>query len=47
VASDGRLGAYSGEGGVRKKAWLLAKEGVHVTQTGRIQDFARLRWSPR
>ncbi len=30
VGQDGRLGGYSGDGGVATKRWLLAHEGVSV-----------------
>lgn len=41
VRADGRVGRYSGEGGVEKKIALLEKEGVFVCD-GRIEEFADL-----
>lgn len=38
VPADGRIGNYSGEGGVERKTELLRQEGVHV-EKGRIKDF--------
>ncbi|WP_345984450.1 methylated-DNA--[protein]-cysteine S-methyltransferase [Sulfurimonas sp. HSL-1656] len=43
VRSDGRVGSYSGEGGVRGKIALLASEGVQVRR-GRVVDFAEKRY---
>ena len=42
VRSDGRVGSYSGEGGVRGKIALLASEGVQVRR-GRVVDFPEKR----
>ncbi|WP_345971854.1 MGMT family protein [Sulfurimonas diazotrophicus] len=42
VRSDGHIGSYSGEGGVKRKISLLASEGVHVS-AGRVRDFAEKR----
>ncbi len=41
VRTDGRIGRYSGEGGVARKIALLNKEGVHVRE-GRIVSFDSL-----
>ncbi len=30
IRSDGKLGGYSGKGGVKTKKALLSKEGVHI-----------------
>jgi methylated-DNA-[protein]-cysteine S-methyltransferase len=46
VGSDGRLGNYSGDGGVKTKIRLLRSEGVHVTKDGRVADFESVRWRP-
>ncbi len=43
VPADGRIGNYSGEGGVRRKITLLAHEGVR-TENGKIADFASVRF---
>ncbi len=39
VRSDGTVGNYSGDGGVKTKIALLAAEGVAV-RNGRVVDFA-------
>jgi len=41
VPADGRLGNYSGEGGVKRKQVLLESEGVRVKE-GKIVDFERV-----
>ncbi len=38
VNSDGRVGNYSGKGGVKRKIELLKNEGVEVKE-GKIADF--------
>ncbi len=40
VPVSGKVGNYSGEGGVRRKIELLCQEGVDVEE-GRIKDFER------
>lgn len=39
VRSDGKLGGYSGKGGIRTKLSLLKKEGVMI-RLGRVVDAA-------
>jgi len=41
VRSDGRLGGYSGPGGLREKIELLNREGVKV-KNGRVENFYKL-----
>ena len=41
VPSNGKLGNYSGEGGVARKQALLEGEGVRVKE-GKIVDFERV-----
>lgn len=43
VRSGGKIGSYSGEGGVRRKTRLLESEGVTV-RDGTIVDFAARRY---
>ncbi|MHC3994649.1 methylated-DNA--[protein]-cysteine S-methyltransferase [Thiomicrolovo sp. ZZH C-3] len=43
VRSDGRIGSYSGEGGVKRKIALLAAEGLRVRR-GRVVDFDEHRY---
>lgn len=43
VLADGRIGQYSGEGGVAGKTALLESEGV-IVQNGRIVGFDALRY---
>jgi len=40
ICSDGRLGGYSGRGGIRKKIELLGQEGVAV-KNGRVENFKK------
>lgn len=40
VPSSGKIGDYSGEGGVQRKIELLRQEGVFVEE-GRIKDFEK------
>ncbi len=42
VKSNGGLGGYSGVGGVKKKIWLLRKNGVEFEK--RI-DLSKYQWS--
>jgi len=37
IRSDGKIGGYSGEGGIRKKIFLLKKEGIKIIR-GRVAD---------
>ena len=41
VKSDGRIGSYSGRGGVKTKIKLLEKEGIEISD-GRIVDFEKV-----
>ncbi len=43
VPADGRVGNYSGEGGVARKTALLREEGVEVEE-GKIVDFEAKRF---
>jgi len=43
VPSDGRVGSYSGEGGVMQKTALLEAEGVEV-HNGKIVAFSEKRY---
>ncbi len=43
VPADGRLGRYSGDGGIKTKRRLLESEGVEVAD-GKIVDFPRRFW---
>lgn len=40
VKSDGRLGGYSGGGGIKKKIKLLKKEGIEVDK-GKVENFKK------
>jgi O-6-methylguanine DNA methyltransferase len=41
VASDGKLGGYSGVGGVKKKIELLRKGGIEI-EKGKIKDLEKV-----
>ena len=41
VKSDGRIGGYTAEGGIRKKIRLLKEEGVSI-QNNRIVEFKKV-----
>ncbi|MFH0961593.1 MAG: MGMT family protein [archaeon] len=41
VLSDGRIGNYSGPGGVFRKQALLSKDGIAISPGGRIRILAR------
>lgn len=43
VPADGRIGNYSGRGGVQRKSELLEAEGVQVAN-GRVVDFEARRY---
>jgi len=43
VPSDGRIGNYSGKGGVQRKRALLKAEGVEV-RNGKVVEFATRRY---
>jgi len=43
VPSSGKIGNYSGEGGVTRKIFLLESEGVSVAD-GKIVDFEQIRF---
>lgn len=45
VMAGGRIGGYSGGGGVHRKIVLLTAEGVRVRR-GRIVDFSGCHWKP-
>ena len=40
VNSDGKIGGYSGDGGIDRKIELLSSEGVYVLD-GKIVDFKK------
>jgi len=44
VCADGRMGEYSGSGGVDQKKDLLRGEGIEI-ENGKIQDFPEVRFS--
>lgn len=44
IPSSGKIGKYSGSGGVQTKIALLASEGVTV-RDGRVQDLSQRLWS--
>lgn len=41
VASDGKLGGYSGAGGLKKKVELLERDGVKVKK-GKVVDLEKV-----
>ncbi len=45
VLKSGRLGGFSGPGGVPGKKLLLEREGVRV-YSGRVAEFEQIRWKP-
>lgn len=40
IRSDGRLGGYSGQGGIKTKIRLLRREGL-VIKGGRVENFKK------